>query len=64
MNKTFFRRTAACTLLLVAAAGSAYAELQSGQYTSGSLGSIQQAAPAEFAMDAKYEAGAYPSYPS
>jgi len=64
MNKTLFRRTAACSLMLVAAAGAAYAELQSGQYASGNLGSIQQAAPTEFVVDAKYEAGAYPSYPS
>lgn len=62
MNKTFFRRAASCSLLLVAAGGVVYAELQSGQYTTRSLGSIQQAAPTEFAVDAKYEASAYPSY--
>jgi hypothetical protein len=63
MNTKFLRRTLTCSVLLGAAGGAVYAELQSGQYASEGLGSIQQAAPAEFSADAKHKVPAYPSYP-
>lgn len=63
MNRTILRRTITCGLLLVVASGAVYAELQKGHYQSGNLGTIPQAQPAEFSVDAKYEAGAYASVP-
>ena len=51
------------SLALVAAGGPHHSELQSGDYQAAKLGSLQQAASAEFSADSIYGMAAYPLYP-
>ena len=39
-------------------------QLQNGRYDQANQGSIAQSAPANYSSDAKYDIGAYPSFPS
>lgn len=51
------------SLALLAARGSQYAQLQSGNYQPAKLGNLQQTARPELSADSTYRVPAYPLYP-
>ena len=63
MNQNMLRRMVAGGILLLGISTAVFAQLRSGRYDSANPGSIAQAAPANLSSGAKFEAGAYPSFP-
>jgi hypothetical protein len=63
MNQTMLRRMVAGAILLLGISTAVFAQLQSGRYDSANPGSIPQSAPATLSSGAKFEAGAYSSFP-
>ena len=64
MNQSTPRRMLAGGILLLGICTAVFAQLQSGRYDSANPGSIAQSAPANLSSGARFEAGAYPSFPS
>jgi hypothetical protein len=62
--KTRFRTLAVVSAgLLATTAIGVFAQLQKGNFESGTLGQLAQAAPSDSAPDSEYSVGAYPLYP-
>jgi hypothetical protein len=63
MKQKMPRRMLAGGILLLGISTAVSPQLQNGRYDQGNQVSIAQSAPANFSADAKYDIGAYPSFP-
>jgi hypothetical protein len=64
MTQKMPRRMLAGGILLLGISAAVSPQLQNGRYDQANQGSIAQSAPANYSADAKYDIGAYPSFPS
>jgi hypothetical protein len=63
MKQKMLRRMLAGGILLLGISTAVFPQLQSGRYDQVNQGSIAQTSATNFSADAKYDIGAYPSFP-